>query len=234
MVLGPKMTLPDVQVRTAGKNPNSARSFGDTDHSRLVRAVQCEMPRFCPGDSATPLRSSRPQQPTAAPDPRTGRHRPGGAGREPGQGRPGRRPQHPDQHLQLRPGAITVNARGDNPAGDRVDASHAQGLQVGDGNTQHNHFYARREVSWPHQIGVIPALADLTWYLPGRTPSGSVSSSSRRAAARTCSSVSAPLWASASPSTACQRQGSVSRASRASRALGRPARRPCNRFFSPV
>ncbi|MEV4693540.1 FxSxx-COOH system tetratricopeptide repeat protein [Micromonospora echinospora] len=53
-----------------------------------------------------------------------------------------------------------MNARSDNPDGDRVDASHARGLQVGDGNTQHNHFYDRRKVSWPHQVGVVPVLAD--------------------------------------------------------------------------
>jgi hypothetical protein len=43
-----------------------------------------------------------------------------------------------------------------------VDAGSAQGIQVGDGNTQYNTFHlsARSPVSWPHRIGRIPALAD--------------------------------------------------------------------------
>ncbi|XLD91910.1 NB-ARC domain-containing protein [Polymorphospora sp. A560] len=53
-----------------------------------------------------------------------------------------------------------MNTEGDSRAGDRVDASHVRGLQVGGGNTQHNHFYSRRQMSWPCRIGVVPALAD--------------------------------------------------------------------------
>jgi hypothetical protein len=43
-----------------------------------------------------------------------------------------------------------------------VDVGSAQGLQVGDGNTQYNTFHlsARSPVSWPRRIGRIPALAD--------------------------------------------------------------------------
>ncbi|MDG4763308.1 FxSxx-COOH system tetratricopeptide repeat protein [Solwaraspora sp. WMMD406] len=58
-----------------------------------------------------------------------------------------------------------MSADGDGRAGDQVDASHARGLQVGDGNTQHNHFYGR-QVSWPHRVGVVPVLADRRQHRP--------------------------------------------------------------------
>ena len=62
---------------------------------------------------------------------------------------------------------MSVSASGDvSPAG-RVDASHAQGVQVGDRNTQHNHFYGgRRPVVWPHRVGVVPVLADHRQWRP--------------------------------------------------------------------
>jgi tetratricopeptide (TPR) repeat protein len=42
-----------------------------------------------------------------------------------------------------------------------VDARHARGVQVGDGNVQHNYYFAdRASVSWPRRVGVVPALAD--------------------------------------------------------------------------
>ncbi|MEU8319762.1 FxSxx-COOH system tetratricopeptide repeat protein [Nonomuraea sp. NPDC048881] len=35
-----------------------------------------------------------------------------------------------------------------------------QGWQVGDHNTQHNHFHSRVAISWPHRVGGLPPLAD--------------------------------------------------------------------------
>jgi hypothetical protein len=37
-----------------------------------------------------------------------------------------------------------------------VDASRAEGVQVGDHNVQHNYFGRRREVAWPCRVGVVP------------------------------------------------------------------------------
>ncbi|MFC4149861.1 DnaJ C-terminal domain-containing protein [Micromonospora mangrovi] len=36
----------------------------------------------------------------------------------------------------------------------------ARGVQIGDHNTQHNHFAGRTPVSWPHRVGLVPGLAD--------------------------------------------------------------------------
>ncbi|GIM96865.1 tetratricopeptide repeat protein [Paractinoplanes toevensis] len=41
-----------------------------------------------------------------------------------------------------------------------VDGRRAKGVQVGSGNKQYNFFAGREVVSWPHQIGVVPVLAD--------------------------------------------------------------------------
>ncbi|MET7396444.1 tetratricopeptide repeat protein [Dactylosporangium sp. NPDC005572] len=41
-----------------------------------------------------------------------------------------------------------------------MDARQAQGVQVGDGNVQHNYFAGRAAVAWPHRVGVVPAPAD--------------------------------------------------------------------------
>jgi hypothetical protein len=41
-----------------------------------------------------------------------------------------------------------------------LDARQARGLQVGDRNTQTNYFFGRAQVDWPHQVGVVPPLAD--------------------------------------------------------------------------
>ncbi|GAA2352366.1 hypothetical protein Cme02nite_26180 [Catellatospora methionotrophica] len=42
-----------------------------------------------------------------------------------------------------------------------VDASSAQGQQIGESNTQHNHYYGTSpHVTWPLRVGVVPPLAD--------------------------------------------------------------------------
>jgi hypothetical protein len=40
------------------------------------------------------------------------------------------------------------------------DARWARGVQIGDHNTQYNYLTGRTQVSWPHLVGVLPALAD--------------------------------------------------------------------------
>ncbi|MET8147162.1 tetratricopeptide repeat protein [Actinoplanes sp. NPDC049668] len=47
----------------------------------------------------------------------------------------------------------------ENPA-QGLDVRIAQGWQVGDHNTQHNHFHGLNAISWPHRIGALPPLAD--------------------------------------------------------------------------
>ncbi|MFC7535226.1 tetratricopeptide repeat protein [Actinoplanes sp. GCM10030250] len=42
---------------------------------------------------------------------------------------------------------------------DRLSPQHAEGVQIGDGNTQHNYFGRRRPVTWPQRVGVVPRSA---------------------------------------------------------------------------
>ncbi len=42
-----------------------------------------------------------------------------------------------------------------------IDAAHGQGQQIGDRNTQHNHYYSPvARTTWPLRVGVVPPLAD--------------------------------------------------------------------------